>query len=88
MTHANIQKAKQMIADVMCISSRMGMYFATVSFFGRSETLVIDIYKNIPCPESLFKTYRMGLDDPDFEEKADIVMRDLDLLARDVYLGA
>jgi hypothetical protein len=35
----------------------------------------------------LFKTYRLGLDDPDFEEKTDIVMRELDLLARDVFFG-
>lgn len=87
MTYANIQKAKQIIADVMCLSSRMGQYSASISFFGSTESLLIDIYKNNPSLASLFKSYRMGLDDSDFDQKADIVMRDLDLMAREVYFG-
>ncbi|MEI6100920.1 MAG: hypothetical protein WCP73_03685 [Eubacteriales bacterium] len=83
MTHANIQKTKQLIADVLCISSRMGAYHASVSFFGATENMLIDIYKNSGQAHDLFKTYRLGMNDADFEEKADLVMRDLDLMARD-----
>lgn len=84
MTHANIQKAKQLIADVMCMSSKHGTYYVSISFFGQNEYLMIDILKNGESPVYPFKTYRFFMDDEGFEAKADIALREIDALAREV----
>ena len=82
MTHANIQTAKSLIGDVLCVSTRMGGYSACISFFGATENLLVDIYKNAEGGPILFKTYRLGMNDPDFEEKAELCMREMDLMAK------
>ncbi len=83
MTYVNIQTAKNLIGDVLCVSTQLGRYCACISFFGASENLVVDIYKNSDESSKLFKTYHLGMNDPDFEEKAELCMREMDLMARD-----
>lgn len=82
MTHANIQTAKNLIGDVLCISTRLGKYCACVSFFGATENLLVDIYMNAENTSRLFKTYHFGMNDPDFEEKAELCMREMDCMAK------
>lgn len=86
MIHANIQTAKNLIGDVLCVSTRLGKYCACISFFGETENLIVDIYKNAGESPRLFKTYHFGMNDPDFEEKAELCMREMDVLARDTHL--
>ena len=82
MTYANIQTAKNLIGDVLCVSTRLGKFSACISFFGATENLLVDLYKNGGDMPRLFKTYHLGMNDPDFEEKAELCMREMDAMAK------
>lgn len=82
MTHANIQTAKNLIGDVMCVSTRLGKYCACISFFGATENLLVDIYINGGNVPMLFKTYHLGINDPDFEEKAEMCLSEISNMSK------
>lgn len=78
MTHANIKKATKLMNGVMCLNERLGKYCANISFFGVTENVVIDLMN---MQKNAFKIYRLSLNDPDFEEQADICMSEIDAMA-------